>query len=752
MPNTPAPHPLQLFSQDALFCTAASHQASGRVAEAMALFRQILAHDPAHAEAHHRLGALSLHAGQPAAALPHLKVALELNPDHGQYWMTYVDALQAAGHAGAARAMWRQGVERGLANSPEAATQLAQSDPQTDVQLASLAEAFRRGDLPRMESVARLLTMRHPLLGAGWKGLGVALSGQGLQAAALEPLRQAAWLAPEDLAAIHAFAHALMDLGHAAEAEACYRLALERDAGFAEAYVGLADTLLRQGRRAEAETACRRATELKPGFAEAFNNLGNILMADTRFAEAEQVFRHALSLRPEAARVHNNLGMSLQEQGRPAEAAASFRRALALQPDYARAFSNLLLNLNYGAVESPQACLAVAREFGEMAERLAGPRYSTWCYERSPRRLKVGLVSGDLGHHPVGYFLEGLLSYLDSSRVQLIAYPTSHKSDELTARIRPAFAAWKPLTGMSDAAAAAMIHEDGMHVLLDLAGHTASNRLPVFAAKPAPVQATWLGYFATTGVEAIDYLIADHAGVREEDRSLFTERIWYLARTRLCFTPPEAAPPVSRLPALRRGYLTFGCFQNLAKVGDPVLMAWGRIFAALPGARLRVQSPPLSHADARATFAERLRRHGIEAHRVDMHGAAPRDQYLDAHADIDAVLDTFPYPGGTTTCEALWMGVPTLTLEGDRLLPRQGVSLLSAAGLADWIARDESDYVARAVALTGDLPALASLRAGLREQVRASPLFDAAAFARDFEAALWGMWRRFEDGTAPGSD
>jgi predicted O-linked N-acetylglucosamine transferase (SPINDLY family) len=377
-----------------------------------------------------------------------------------------------------------------------------------------------------------------------------------------------------------------------------------------------------------------------------------------------------------------------------------------------------------------------------MVSGKVGARFSSWSAPIAAERLRVGLVSGDLLNHPVGYFVESLLCALDPSRIELFAYPTQPLADALTARIQPRFAAWRPLYGRSDAAAAKLIHDDGLHVLIDLSGHTAHNRLPVFAWKPAPVQVSWLGYFATTGLAEIDYLLADAVSVPPEHHDHFTEKIWYLPDTRLCFTPPAIDVPVTPLPAQANGYVTLGSFQNLAKLGEAVLDRWGRILAALPNARLRVQNKQLADPGVRAQLIERLRRAGIEPERVALHGPMPRRDYLAAHAEVDFIVDTFPFPGGTTTCEALWMGVPTLTLAGDRLIARQGASLLAAAGLNDWIAHSEAEYVEQALAFARDVPALAALRSSLRAQALRSPLFDATGFARNFECALRKMWRR----------
>jgi len=371
-------------------------------------------------------------------------------------------------------------------------------------------------------------------------------------------------------------------------------------------------------------------------------------------------------------------------------------------------------------------------------------RYVQWQATAAPTRLRVGLVSGDLRRHPVGYFLDGLLAHLVGGRIELFAYPTNHASDVLTERLRERCAAWRPLYGLSDAAAAQLIHDGGVHVLVDLSGHTAHNRLPVFAFKPAPVQVTWLGYFATTGVSEIDYLLADPVSVPPEDRAHFSEEIWYLPDTRMCFTPPQDAPAVAPPPALVNGFVTFGSFQNLAKLNDDVFALWARVLSALPDSRLRVQTEQLADASVRQRLLQRLKALAIDEERVSLHGMQLRETYLAAHREVDLILDTFPFPGGTTTCEALYMGVPTLTLAGDRLIGRQGASLLAAAGLGEWVARSPEQFVAQAIARARDLAALAALRTGLRSQVLASPLFDAPRFARHLEDALWSMWRRFD--------
>jgi protein O-GlcNAc transferase len=568
--------------------------------------------------------------------------------------------------------------------------------------------------------------------------------GNGQLDAAVASYRRVLEIKPDYAEAHTTLGVALRELGQIDGAVASYRRALEIKPDLAEAHSNLGIALQALGQLEDAVASYRRALELKPDFAEAYSNLGIALKDLGQLDNAVTSYHQALKIKPDFVEAHNNMGLALQELGQLDDAIASYRRALEIQPRFIDALDNLLFALNYTASHTPAYYLEQARQYGRIVAGKVVARFSAWQCAARPERLRVGLVSGDLRNHVVGFFLEELLAHIDPARIELIAYPTQHKEDELTARIRPYFSAWKSLVGFSDEAAARLIHADGMHVLLDVSGHTAHNRLPVFAWKPAPVQASWLGYFATTGVAEMDYLLADEVGVPEAQQDQFTESVWYLPDTRLCFTAPGVDLPVAPLPALSNGRITFGCFQNLAKLGDGVLAAWGEIFAALPNAKLRVQCKQLGEPAQVEQLLQRLQRYGIDPARVMTHGSAHREAYLAVHAEVDMILDTFPYPGGTTTCEALWMGVPTLTLAGDSLLARQGASLLTAAGLEEWVATSKEEYIAKAIALASDEPKLATLRAGLRRQVLASPLFDAPRFARNFEDALWGMWQNYQ--------
>jgi len=523
-----------------------------------------------------------------------------------------------------------------------------------------------------------------------------------------------------------------------------YQLATVIKPDYAEAHYNLGTTFHQLKECENAIASYKRAIEIKPDYAEAHNNLGATLEVLRKFGEATASYQRALTIKADFLEALCNIGLSLQYLGKLDAAQTCIRRALEINPEYSSAHSNLLFIQNYMAGQSPSQLLAEAQRFGEVVARLARP-YNTWSNSAEVNRcLRIGLVSGDLGDHPVGFFVDSVLSALaatNADRLEIFVYSNRFCSGEINERLKACCRRWYSAVGVSDKVLAQRIHEDTVDILIDLSGHTGLNRLPVFAWKPAPIQVSWLGYFATTGVTAIDYLIADPWTLPPSEEPHFTEAIWRLPETRLCFTPPNVAVDVSALPALNNGYLTFGCFNNLSKMNEDVVALWARVLTAVPNSRLLLKAPQLGEASTQKSVMESFAAHYINCDRLIFESYVPRADYLAAYQRVDIALDPFPYPGGTTTVEALWMGVPVLTLTGERFLARQGVGLLMNAGLPDWVATDPDDYVARAVAHASDLQRLAALRSRLRAHVLASPIFDAPRFAKHFESALRDMWK-----------
>lgn len=535
-----------------------------------------------------------------------------------------------------------------------------------------------------------------------------------------------------------------MRRGNLLAAQKAYTRALEADPDYTDAEVALGAVLddLRQY-----ESACthyRRALELQPGYAQVHCNLGNSLKKLNRFDDAIASYRRAIELDPNYADAYNNMATVLQDLGRLEESKAAYLKALELDANSIDTQGNLLFVLNYGESDPDCPALKHAHRYGDMVAQRA-VRYTQWnCLPGFDRMLRVGFVSGDFREHPVGFFFESALGALvraSEGCVQCVAYSNHAFEDATTQRLRCLFHEWNSCVGVSDAELARKVHEDAIDVLIDLSGHTASNRLPVFAFKPAPVQVSWLGYFGTTGVQAVDYLLADPWTLPEGDEVNFTENIWRLPETRLCFTPPSSNVSVASPPALRNGYITFGCFNNLTKMADSVVALWAQVLNSVPGSRLLLKSPQLNEVSVRTSVQGRFASHGVDPARLVFEGLSPRDEYLAAYGRVDIALDPFPYTGGTTTVEALWMGVPVLTLAGERFLSRQGVGFLMNVGLPDWIAENQDQYLALAKAHAADLRALSRLRKNLRDRLLTSPICNAPRFARHFEAALRGMWK-----------
>jgi protein O-GlcNAc transferase len=722
----------------------AAHR-SGNIVVAERLYRTVLQRDRTHPVANHNLGVLTASLGRFSDALPYLKTAIEANPEQGQFWIGYIDTLLRLGRRDEARAALTEGRAHGLRGDvvdqlDEQLEALRSLPPPADIE--ELVQAFNAGRNEEVVRLARGLTVAHPGLAFAWKALGAALARAHHFDEALQASRKAVELAPDDPEAHNNFGALLQELGRFKEAEAHHRRALSLAPDSPEAHSNLGNVLWNLGRLTDAEASCRRALAINAGYGEAQANLGNVLRDWGRLAEAEASYREAVRLNPANARALSNLGALLSYVGRLEEAEATLRQAIALRPDLIEAQSNLIFCSNYSDGKPAAERSAEAVAYGAKVSSLASEKFSSWLCSRSDEKVAVGFVSGDLRNHPVGYFLEGLLAHIDRSRFNLIAYPSRPGEDELTRRIKPCFSGWRPLYGLTDKSAAQSIHQDGVHVLIDLSGHTAHNRLPVFAYKPAPIQVTWLGYCGTTGLPEMDYLLGDPHVTPEAEERHFSERVWRLPETYICFTPPQLEVEARGLPALDNGFLTFGCFNNLAKIGDEVVAVWSDILRRVHGSKLFLKSKQLGDRQVVEQLTGRFVANGITGDRLIFEGQSSRRAYLEAFHRVDIALDPFPYPGATTTFEGLWMGVPFVTLRGDRFLSHNGEAIAINLGQADWIANDTQQYVERAVEMTSALDRLSALRARLRGQLLSSPLVDASRFARNFEDALSGMLAR----------
>jgi predicted O-linked N-acetylglucosamine transferase (SPINDLY family) len=434
--------------------------------------------------------------------------------------------------------------------------------------------------------------------------------------------------------------------------------------------------------------------------------------------------------------------------GDEAKAIALLENAIAANPNYGQAHSVLLMMLSSSTLD-PQRIdyLAAAQRFAKTVEsgrQLPDPSHHRLQPNTPTQALRVGFVAGEFKHHPVLHFLLGMLENLDAGRIRTVAFSNNVYDDSGTDILKNLFDEWVEIRDLDDGAAADVVRSHNIDILLDLCGHTGDSRLALFAQRPAPVQASWLGYWASTGLSTVDYIIADPICVPDGSSEWFSETVFYLPTTRLCMTAPRAAKPIptASLPCLRNGYITFGSFQRTAKLNGEVLALWSRVLLEVPTARLRIQTNTVKTETLRDQLAMRIRDAGIDLSRLDLEPQTPADLYLAAHSEVDIILDTFPFTGGTTTAQALWMGVPTVTLAGNTMLSLQGASMLSCVGLTDWIAQGEDDYIRIACRFANDPQYLAQLRSELRDRALQSPLFDVKRFALNFTDALWDMYRK----------
>lgn len=527
------------------------------------------------------------------------------------------------------------------------------------------------------------------------------------------------------------------------DAVASFCRALEIDPDLAQALNSMGFVLFTLGHLDAAMISIRRALELKPDYYDAYLVLGAIQKAQGLLVDAAASYRKALEMQPDAAQPHNGLGMVLVEMGQWDDAIPHLRRAVQLAPHESQYHAGLLFTLSH---DMRLDARSLFMEHCRFAEQFEAPLRGSWrrhANSRDPeRRLQVGFVSGDLYDHAVASFVEPLFASLAACpQLSLHAYYNNVIEDNVTQRLHGYFKHWHSIAGLSDAALAQKIRADGIDILIDLSGHTGKHRLLTFAHKPAPVQASWMGYPGTTGLQAMDYYLADRFFLPlGQFDSQFTEKIVRMPASSP-FLPYEGAPPVNTLPALDNGYITFGSFNRPNKLSRAVIALWSQLLRTLPDSRMVLGAMP--EKDKYGTLIEWFAQEGIERARLDFHPRSGMDHYLGLYRQVDICLDTFPYNGGTTTCHALWMGVPTLTLAGATAAGRPGASILGHAGLEAFIAHDAADFVHKGLSWAGNLAALSDIRMGLRERFAKSAMGQPALVAAGMERALRIMWQRW---------
>jgi predicted O-linked N-acetylglucosamine transferase (SPINDLY family) len=523
----------------------------------------------------------------------------------------------------------------------------------------------------------------------------------------------------------------------------CYEAALHIEPGLASALYNRGNMHKQRGDAAQAQADIGRALEIEPQHADWRCALGEALILQGKADAAIGAFRAALESNPLEVRAYNGMGGAQLVVGRPQDAESSFRRAVEIQSDHTSAHSNLLLAMHYSKGDDARVMYEAHLEWaGRHAGGLASHVAAAEVDRRPAGRLNIGYVSPNFQHHAVAWAIEPVLAAHDRNAIRTFFYSTVARPDAVTQRFMKLCDEWRDIHLLGNDDAARLIRQDGIDILVDLAGHTGGGRPLLFARKPAPLQVSWQGYPNTTGLAQMDYRITDAYADPEGDADLhYTEKLVRLATGFFCYAPPPDAPEPGAPPALASGRVTFGCFNNLAKVTPEMIGLWSRILVALPQSRMIMKAHALSEDSARRAVHGHFAANGIDAGRVELFGpVASHGGHLGAYRDIDIALDPFPYQGTATTCEALWMGVPVVALAGRTHLSRVSVSVLHRVGLEDWIAATPEEYVRKAIEMAQDPARLRELRAGLRQRMRASPLLDATAFARSLEEAYRKMW------------
>ncbi len=673
--------------------------ALGSDEEAIRAFNYALSLAPQHADACVNLGLCQERLKQPNKAERAFFRALDLQPQHPDANNSLAKIL----------------IRKTQYEKAEKYARIAsEADPTRVDLILTLAESLRM--LHRYsdaEEVYRSALLRHPHAPSLLSELGSVLREQNLFDAAEEHYKEALLIAPRST------------------------VVLKGAAGFYQSI----------RRHQEAADSYRRYIELAPNDVGALNNLAIMLRDIEKFDEAEETYLECAKREENPSYVYNNLGILAMEMAKAEESIQYYHKALEMDPTYTGAHSNMLFYMNYLGSLSPNQLYDEHRNWARWHTEPNMVGTEVYPNDPSPeRRLRIGYVSADLFGHAVSYFIESALKQHDSVNFDIFCYANVRTPDGITKRLQSYTNHWRQIHKMSAAEIAALVRKDEIDILVDLGGHTAGNRLDAMALRPAPIQATWIGYPNTTGLDVIDYRIVDPITDPEGPADdIHSETLWRLPKCFTCYTPQSSIDESTVPPSEENGYITFGSFNNASKLSPQTIEAWARILKAVEGSRLLLKSVSLSDKGTYERFTAQFAEYGISDDRLEFVGRLGSNEHLRLYDKIDIGVDPFPYNGTTTSCEALWMAVPIIALLGDRHAARVTASLLHQVGLGDLAGEDVDDYVAKAVALANDPERLRTIRQSLRKTMEESPLCDQQDHTRDLENAYRGMWRKWCD-------
>jgi len=742
------------------YALAVQMQHAGRLGEAEGLCRQILAADPRHLPSIQLLAFLSFRAGRSDEAIALLKQAIAIDPSQIDSYINLGVIHSSLRQFDAAISAYQQAIALrpdiaplhfNLANALKQQNQFdaAITEYRAAIKLqpdfvqaqANLGNTLRElGRLDEAMTVVKHLCESQPALPNVHNDLGNVLREMKQIDAAIASYERALSLDPNYADATCNLANALKSKGESERAIEAYRRALKLNPSDADTHLNLGSALMDAGQFDEAIVEFRHAISLRPNFSEAYLNLGTALHGTGRIDDALSACRQAIALAPSAPALAN-LAKLMTETGDVEQAIGLLKQAVSVKDDPVIS-GNLLYTLHL-SIDDPQRILGAHRDWAHRHADPLTPSQPTYPNAPDPdRRLRIGYVSSDFRNHSVGRFMLPLLANHDREQVEIFCYSGLTTPDAMTDRLRCFGDTWRTTVGIPDDELSRLIRDDGIDILVDLALFTAGTRITAFASKPAPVQVTYLAYCSTSGMAAMDYRFTDpYLDPSDAERdALYSESSYRLPRTYWCYSAPPEAPEIGPPPAETNGFITFGCLNNFAKVTRAMMECWGKLLLAVNDSRLLLHSFEGSHRDRVRKQLEQL---GVSPSRIDFVARLPMNEYFEQYNKIDIALDTFPFAGGTTTCDALWMAAPVVSRAGQTAVSRAGLSILSNLGMPEWVADAPEQYISIASGFARDIPRLSELRQTLRQRMLGSPLMDAASFARDVESAFRQMWRQW---------
>ena len=537
---------------------------------------------------------------------------------------------------------------------------------------------------------------------------------------------------------------ALHKQGYLNEAVINYEQAILIDTNFIFAHNNLGNAFKDLGKFNEAILKYQDSIRLNPNYAEAYYNQGLVYKKLNQYNESIKSFKYALKIKPNYLDAYFDLGQVLVTVGQFEEAIKNFQKAIDIKPNLSSAYNNIFFTLLYMQKDNHNFFLSLAKKFRSSIKNIDKNLLSKYQFENNPKKLKIGFVSGDFWSHPVGYLLLDTLKNLKSKNLELIAYSNFSKKDDISDQLKSYFSEWHEVEDKEDLEVINQIRKDKINILIDLAGHSAKNRLTIFMNKPAPIQISWAGYPGFLGIPEIDYIIGDRYVTPKKENKFFTEKVYILPNIWMCFTPPKYEIKIKELPAIKNKYITFGSFNNLSKINEDVIFLWSKILKAVPKSKIFLKSGVFSDPHFKKLIIKNFEKNNINKNSIILEGNSFRKEYLDSYNKIDIALDPFPWSGGISTFEAIWMGVPVLTKKGfKRFVSHQTESINHNSDMSDWIAENENEYLEKAIKFSSNINELVKIRKNLRKKTLNLPAFNGILFANELNKALLKIWENF---------